>query len=119
MRIPGAPDESGNAPHGLKEMFVRRLAEGKSKYAPCLGWKEFLPDYFGPFRDHSSSDNFSLQRHHYAEVPAMLMSVWDSPSDGKYAPCFRALEIKEGSLHFPTAHVRNGRLEFDKTPAQS
>lgn len=119
VRIPGAPDESGNAPHGLKEMFERRLAEGKSKYSPCLGWKEFLPDYFGPLRDHSQSEKYSLQKHYFAEVPAMLMSVWDSASHGQYAPSFRALEIREGRLEFPEAHVRNGRLEFDKTTKQS
>lgn len=114
LRIPGAPDESGNAPHGLAEMFLRRLAEGKSKYSPCLGWKEFLPDYFGPLRDHTNSPTYSLQKHYFAEVPAMLMSVWDSPSHGRYAPSFRPLEIREGCLQFPPAHVRNGRLEFDK-----
>lgn len=115
LRIPGAPDESRNAPHGLMEMFERRLAEGKSKYAPCLGWKEFLPDYFGSLRDHAVSETFSLQKNYYAEIPAMLMSVWDSPSQGRYAPSFRALEIQEGRVLFPRAHVRNGRLEFDRT----
>lgn len=115
LRIPGAPDESGNAPHGLAEMFARRLAEGKSKYAPCLGWKEFLPDYFGSWRDHLDSPIYSLQQSYYAEVPAMLMSVWDSPSHGKYSPSFRALEIREGVLKFPQAHIRNGRLEFESS----
>lgn len=114
LRIPGAPDESGNAPHGLAEMFQRRLGEGKSKYTPCLGWKEFVPAYFGPFRTHTESSGYSLQTQFYSEIPAMLMSAWDAPTNGHYSPSFRALEIREGRLDFPQAHVRNGRLEFDK-----
>jgi CRISPR-associated protein Cas5d len=115
VRVPGAADESNNAPHALQEMFNRRLAQGKSKYAPCLGWKEFVPDYFGPFRDHGESvGGFELQRGYFAELPAFLMSAWDAPANGRYQPIFRALEIQEGSLRFPQAHVRSGKLDFDK-----
>ena len=115
VRVPGIPDKSNNAPHALQEMFNRRLAQGKSKYAPCLGWKEFVPDYFGPFRDHSAgSCGFELQRGYFAELPSLLMSAWDAPSNGRYQPIFRALEIREGVLRLPQAHVRNGRLDFDK-----
>lgn len=115
VRIPGVSDESNNAPHALQEMFNRRLAQGRSKYAPCLGWKEFVPDYFGPLRDHNDSGfGFKLQRGYYAELPALLMSTWDAPACGRYHPIFRALEIQEGVLRFPQAHVRNGKLDFDK-----
>jgi CRISPR-associated protein Cas5d len=96
-------------------MFERRLAQGKSKYAPCLGWKEFVPDYFGPFRDHGAGgDGFELQRQYFAELPALLMSAWDAPANGRYLPIFRALEIREGILRLPQVHVRNGKLDFDK-----
>ena len=115
LRVPGGADESNNAPHALQEMFNRRLAHGESKYSPCLGWKEFVPDYFGPFRDHgASSGGFELQRQYFAELPALLMSAWDAPSNGRYHPVFRALEIREGSLRFPQAFVRNGKLDFHK-----
>jgi CRISPR-associated protein Cas5d len=114
VRVPGALDESNNAPHALQEMFNRRLSQGKSKYAPCLGWKEFVPDYFGPFRDHRAGAGFELQGQYFAELPALLMSAWDAPANGRYQPIFRALEIREGILRFPQAHVRNGKLEFDK-----
>jgi CRISPR-associated protein Cas5d len=117
MRIPGAADESNNAPHGLQEMFNRRLAQGRNKYAPCLGWKEFVPSYFGPFRDHNSPESeFKLQAQHYAELPALLMSMWDAPANGRYQPIFRALEIKEGILRFPAVQIRNGKLDFERTP---
>jgi hypothetical protein len=42
------------------------------------------------------------------------MSAWDAPANGRYQPIFRALEIREGLLRFPQAHVRNGKLDFDK-----
>ena len=116
MRIPGAADESNNAPHGLQEMFTRRVAQGRNKYTPCLGWKEFVPDYFGPFREHGGAASpFELQTQHYAELPALLMSMWDAPANGRYQPIFRALEIKEGILHFPQVQVRNGKLDFERT----
>ena len=36
--------------HAYQAMFNRRLHRGQSHYVPCLGWKEFAPDYVGPFR---------------------------------------------------------------------
>lgn len=115
IRVPGAPDESNNAPHALQEMFTRRLSQGRNKYVPCLGWKEFVPSYFGAFRDHGDGvGGFELQRQYFAELPALLMSAWDAPSNGRYLPIFRQLEIREGVLQFPQAHVRNGKLDFDK-----
>ena len=119
VRIPGVPDESNNAPHALQEMFNRRLSQSKSKYVPCLGWKEFVPDYFGPFRDHSDSGGgFELQQGYFAELPALLMSAWDAPSNGRYQPIFRALEIRGGVLRLPHAYVRNEKLQFDKEAAK-
>jgi CRISPR-associated protein Cas5d len=115
VRIAASPNESNNAPHALCEMFNRRLAEGKSKYAPCLGWKEFLPNYFGPFRDHGDGTNgFQLQTHYFAELPALLLSMWDAPTTGRYQPIFCSAEIREGILRFPQATVLNGKLEFSR-----
>jgi CRISPR-associated protein Cas5d len=37
--------------HALQEMFERRLQKGQCFATPCLGWKEFTPSYFGPFRE--------------------------------------------------------------------
>ncbi len=36
--------------HAYQEIFNRRLRRGQSHYVPCLGWKEFAPDYVGTFR---------------------------------------------------------------------
>src|SRR5919108_651580 len=35
----------------FRELFNERLVRGQSFYTPCLGWKEFAPSYFGPFRE--------------------------------------------------------------------
>jgi CRISPR-associated protein Cas5d len=106
LRINGAADDSGNAPHALQEMFDRRLAEGKSKYAPCLGWKEFLPTYFGPVITPDPPVSVNEQ------IPAYLLSAWDAPVNGQYGPSFCIGEIKSGTLVFPTALLLNGKLKF-------
>jgi hypothetical protein len=33
------------------DTFNRRLERARWFYAPYLGWKEFVSDYVGPFRD--------------------------------------------------------------------
>lgn len=115
IRVPGAADTSNNAPHALKEMFERRLAQGKSKYPPCLGWKEFVPDYFGPFRDSARMpEDYRLQEDFNEEIPAYLMAMWDAPSGGGYAPVFRPVRIRGGILSLPAVTVRNGKLDIEK-----
>lgn len=112
LRIPGIPDESGNARHALKEMFERRLLEGRSKYAPSLGWKEFVPSYFGPERP--PSETRMPQEYCTFSIPGYLLSVWDAPIDGKYAPSFCEAMVEGGKLELPRASVTNGILQFDK-----
>lgn len=109
LRIPGVPDNSNNAPHALMEMFERRLLQGKNKYAPCLGWKEFIPTYFGSLREEG---DFILQEDYNVDVPALLMSVWDSPSFGRYSPRFANCVVEKGVLKFPEVEVINGKLVF-------
>jgi len=44
----GEPAESPDgqcAPHAYVDAFHRRLERGRWFYTPCLGWKEFVPDY--------------------------------------------------------------------------
>jgi CRISPR-associated protein Cas5d len=114
IRIGGTPDEGGNAPHALKEMFERRLDEGKSKYAPSLGWKEFLPTYFGPPRPQTDArPERRLQDGLEFSLPGFLLSVWDSPTNGKYSPIFAEVMVKNGTLLLPKAAVRNGKLHFE------
>lgn len=113
-RVPGAPDSGGNAPHALQEMFTRRLSRKQSKYAPSLGWKEFLPSYFGPTRhdaDHGGETR-RLQADLQLELPSLLLTCWDSPTRGRYEPIFAGLQVRNGILNFPEYRHDAGRFSF-------
>lgn len=111
------PQGGVNAAHALQEMFVRRLGKGFSKYAPCLGWKEFLPSYFGPPRNLDPiSDDYRLQDDIREALPAFLLSMWDSPMGGNYQPSFRELHINAGVIRFPDVTLDTGKLVFGESP---
>jgi CRISPR-associated protein Cas5d len=115
VQIPGVSDSGVNGAHALQEMFIRRLAKGASKYAPCLGWKEFLPSYFGPFREGEEWQTlFPIQTEETRQLSAFLLSVWDAPINGEYRPVFRELQIEGGMLRFPQVTVTNGKLVFSE-----
>jgi CRISPR-associated protein Cas5d len=117
VQIPGALDSRVNGAHALQEMFLRRLAKGASKYSPCLGWKEFLPSYFGPFREGEDwQARFPVQSEETRQLPAFLLSVWDAPINGKYNPVFRELPIIGGVMRFPHVTVTNEKLVFEEDP---
>ena len=82
--------------HALQEMFQRRLARGQWFRCPCLGWKEFVPSYVGPFREATSVDKTIDM-----EVPCMLHSVFDRPVGGALSPVFRRdVPIRKGVLEY-------------------
>jgi len=60
------------SPHAYQDAFNRRLEGGRWFYQPCLGWKEFVPDYVGPFRPETRV--CEIENH---EVPTMLRMVFD------------------------------------------
>jgi len=81
----------------LCNKFKTRLRNGHFYYMPCLGWKEFVPSYMGPFRPETKV------RTDYNEIiPSMLYTVFDKPVDGtKKEPVFRHnVEIKNGVLEY-------------------
>jgi CRISPR-associated protein Cas5d len=87
-------DVKTNHLHHLQEMFQWRLERGKCYYMPCLGWKEFTPSYFGPFRDETRVDE-SIQ----ITIPSMLFSVFNN--EGEYNPVFKQnVEIIAGRLKY-------------------
>lgn len=48
-------DKKTSSPgHAYQEIFNRRIKRGQCFMMPFLGWKEFGPSYFGPFRQHTS-----------------------------------------------------------------
>jgi CRISPR-associated protein Cas5d len=116
VHIPGTENGGVNSTHALQEMFERRLTKGITKYTPCLGWKEFVPTYFGPFRSHSDLDDNPRLQSGAGDVslPGFLLSVWDSPVNGNYRPEFRELFIKRGILHFPNVRLENGKLVYEE-----
>jgi CRISPR-associated protein Cas5d len=85
-----------NGAHAYQEMFHRRLQRGQCHHIPCLGWKEFVPDYVGPNRAETTvCEEISTV------IPSMLWQVF---SDGKFAawnPTFRQnVKIEKGVLNY-------------------
>jgi len=82
--------------HLLQDKFETRLRNGRFYYMPCLGWKEFVPSYMGPFRPETKVET------DYSEtIPSMLHTVFDKPIDGTKQPVFRHnVEIKNGVLEY-------------------
>lgn len=89
------PRNGRNPRHHLKDLFDRRLKQGRCWRTPALGWKEFTASYWGPFRDEYVVDE-ALD----LDVPSMLYSMWDGPG-GAYAPTFRQnVQVRKGVLSF-------------------
>lgn len=82
--------------HALQEMFLRRLNQGSFRCTPCLGWKEFVPNYFGPIRNSTTRDkSINLL------IPSMLFSMFDAPGNGKIKPIFKQnVHVVEGVLYY-------------------
>lgn len=85
-----------NWAHALQDRFMRRLRHGKSFYMPTLGWREFVPDYFGPLRPQTRPDesvDFVL--------PSLLHSVFDEPVSGRVKPTYRQnVRVRRGVMYF-------------------
>ena len=56
----------------FKELFDERLERGQTFYTPCLGWKEFVPCYFGPLREGTKRET-SVDD----VIPSFLHSMWE------------------------------------------
>ena len=90
-----APD-GRPSPHAFQEVFNRRLNKGQWFYTPCLGWKEFAPDYVGPLR---SETRVCESENH--ELPSMLRMVFDRPQQGCVKPTYyQGMEVAGGALEY-------------------
>lgn len=90
-----SPPHGGQNPqHQFQEVFQRRLSMGQFYTTPFLGWKEFVPSYFGPIRDTTTVDkNINLV------IPSMLSTMYTRPTDGKVSPRFiQDVIIEEGVM---------------------
>ena len=92
-------DKSTTSPgHAYQAMFERRVGRGQCFCIPFLGWKEFGPSYFGPFREGSE-----VEVAMNATIPSMLREVF---SDG-YA--------SETRFTFDqNVCIKNGVIEFSR-----
>jgi len=86
---------SGRQDHCRKlcDEFTRRLENGQTYYTPCLGWKEFVPTYFGPFRAGTKPDESTN-----LVIPSLLYSMWENR---QLRPTFRQnWEIVKGRMSY-------------------
>jgi len=65
--------------HAYKDIFYRRLKRGQCFTLPFLGWKEFGPSYFGPFRETTK-----VRSDINMVIPSMLREVF---SEGYASRC--------------------------------
>ena len=85
-----------NGAHAYQEMFMRRVRNGQCHSMPCLGWKEFVPDYVGPFRDETS-----VCKDISTVIPSMLWQVFPTGKFGTWQPTFRQnVKIEKGVLDY-------------------
>lgn len=99
-----------NVRHYLKDLFDRRLRQGRCFRTPCLGWSEFTCTYWGPFRSGVTEVDNALS----LEVPSMLLGVWDRPTAGQYAPKFRQdVKVTGGVLHY-TVPAEWGQMKLEE-----
>jgi CRISPR-associated protein Cas5d len=87
-----------NSRHYCRELFHRRLKNGRFHDTPCLGWREFVPDYIGSFRDDTQ-----VEASHNEELPSFLYCVFD-PETGANNP--RYVQNPSGR------RIVNGRLDY-------
>ena len=82
--------------HAYQEIFNRRLGKGQNHMLPCLGWREFVPDYLGLFRDKTEvCADINLN------IPSMLYQTFSEGLSGKCSPSFRHdLKIRNGALSY-------------------
>jgi len=82
----------------FKDLFDERLECGQTFYTPCLGWKEFVPSYFGPFRDRDDhGQKIRAVTTGEIHIPAMLISMWDHR---QYKPSFAERWIVDGVMSY-------------------
>lgn len=84
--------------HAYQAIFNRRLKRGQSYASLSLGWREFTPSYFGPFRPetHVCTDLPDVP------IPSMLRELFGGMYGSKCHPVYDTnLCIHEGVLIYP------------------
>jgi CRISPR-associated protein Cas5d len=87
-----------NSRHYCQEAFYRRLTNGRFHDTPCLGWREFVPDYIGVFRSTTQ-----VETAYNEELASFLYCVFDSETgarDPKYVQNPIGRRIENGRLRY-------------------
>lgn len=87
-----------NSRHYCQDVFYRRLKAGRFYDTPCLGWREFVPDYIGTFRDSTH-----VVTSHNEELSSFLYCVFDLETRARNP---RYVQNPIGR------RIVNGRLEY-------
>lgn len=83
-----------NPLHACQDIFNRRLARGQWHDIPFLGWREFIPDYIGPFRETTK-----IQEELNLTLTSLLHSVFEA--SGNKNPVYKQdITIKNGRLAY-------------------
>lgn len=84
--------------HAYQEIFNRRLKRGQSYANLSLGWREFTPSYFGPFRENTKVFTELPD----IPIPSMVREVFSKGYNSAYEAVYDTdLVIHEGKLVFP------------------
>lgn len=85
--------------HAYQAIFNRRLKRGQSFATLSLGWSEFTPSYFGPFRASTRVCESMPDIH----IPSMLRGVFPDGFNSAYRALYDTdLWIRRGVLEYPT-----------------
>lgn len=89
--------------HAYQDIFIRRLKRGQCFSMPCLGWKEFGPDYFGPIREKTQ-----VQSDLNTVLPSMLREVFS-----------KGYASEVSFLYDKNVAIKNGILEYARKEAEN
>lgn len=96
-------DRRTTAPgHAYQEMFQRRLNKGQAWRNVCLGWSEFTPSYFGPFREKTQI----CKEIDGIVIPSMLRQTFSEGYRSPFSPVYDTnLTICKGVLYYLNREV--------------
>lgn len=88
-----------NGAHAYQERFSRRLKRGELHYTPCLGWKEFVPDYVGEFRPETAAcPDINIV------IPSMLKTCFPDGRSSHWKPQFyhpdKPMRVEKGVVSY-------------------
>jgi CRISPR-associated protein Cas5d len=82
--------------HAYRDIFYRRIKKGQCFTMPFLGWKEFVPNYFGEFRESTR-----IQNDIDMFIPSMLREVFSEGYASKRAFSYEQnVKIISGVMEF-------------------